>query len=126
MLEIWKDIPNWVGLYQASNLGSIRSVRRTTVRPHARTGTLYAQPYGGVVLSPKTGRGGYLYVNLWKENKGHMRAVHRLVCSAFNGEADNNLVCNHKDHNRANNQITNLEFITQSENLIHAWKSRRR
>lgn len=124
--EIWEDIPGWIGYYQASNLGRIRSMRRSTIRPHSVSKGLYAQPYGGFVLSPKTGRGDYLYVNLWRNNKRHMRAVHRLVCAAFKGLPIANLVCNHIDHNRQNNTVENLEFITQKENLQHAKNAGRR
>jgi hypothetical protein len=117
--EIWKDIPSWQGLYQASSFGRIRSIlnERTVYGKHG----WYTRCYGGQLLSPKVGQGNYLYVNLWNANKGHMRAVHRLVCEAFNYHPNYaNLVCNHIDHNRQNNYANNLEFITQKENLEHA------
>lgn len=121
LLEEWKDIPSWRGLYQASSFGRIKSV--INVREVYGKHGLYQRPYGGTILSPKTGDGGYLYVNLWKENIGHMRAVHRLVCEAFNPNKDfETLVTNHLDGNRANNLPSNLEFITQKENLIDAEK----
>ena len=123
-LEEWKEIPGWVGYYEASNLGNIRSIKRYLEVPHPHSGMLYIRPYGGQQLSPKTGDGGYLYVSLWRENKGHMCAVHRLVCGAFTGHIPNELVCNHIDANRSNNTIQNLEFITQKENLEHARKLR--
>ena len=124
--EVWKPIPLWEGLYEASSAGRIRSVKRYIERPHWTGKTTYIQSYGGKILSPKIGDGGYLYVNLCRENKGHMRAVHRLVCAAFNGNAPSWLVCNHINHSRQDNTINNLEFITQKENLQHAKNAGRR
>ena len=124
--EEWRPIPDWEQLYEASNLGRVRSVKRVLKRPHWTGKCLYKQSYGGKILSPKVGDGGYLYVNLWKNNKGHMRAVHRLVCAAFNGAAPSYLVCNHINHNRQDNTLTNLEFVTQKENLQHAKNAGRR
>jgi hypothetical protein len=122
----WNDIPEWEGYYQASNEGQIRSVKRFISRPHWTGKTNYTQSYGGKILSPKVGDGGYLYVNLWKQNKGHMRAVHRLVCAAFNSKDHKELVCNHINNCRHDNTSTNLEFITQKENLQHARNQGRR
>ena len=118
--EVWKEVPGWEGYYEASNLGNIRSVTRYYNIQHSRTGSTYIKPYVGKVLSPKVGDGGYLYVNLWRDNKGYTRAVHRLVCGAFLGHIPDNLVCNHLDSNRKNNSLSNLEFVTQKENLAHA------
>lgn len=119
--EEWKDIPSWQGLYQASSFGNIRSLENS--RQICHRGVVYTRTYGGKQLSPKRGRGGYLYVNLWKNNCGHMRAVHRLVCEAFNPHKNSSfLVVNHKDGNPQNNFFTNLEFITQKENLLDAAK----
>jgi len=120
-IEDWKDIPSWMGLYQASSYGRIRSIEneQTVV---GRWGE-YTRTYGGYILSPKIGDGGYLYVNLWKNNKGYMRAVHRLVCEAWNPRPEfETLVTNHLDGNRQNNNYLNLEFITQKENVDHAAK----
>lgn len=119
--EVWKDIPSWKGLYQASSLGNIRSVKN--YRKVLGKWGPYTRAYGGQSISPKVGRGGYLYVNLWNANKGHMRAVHRLVCETFNPHVNfENLVTNHVDGNRQNNHYLNLEFITQKENLLDAAK----
>jgi hypothetical protein len=117
--EEWKDIPSWLGLYQASSLGRIRSIENERT-VEGRWGE-YTRSYGGQILSPKIGDGGYLYVNLWNANKGHMRAVHRLVCESFNPSLNHEyLVTNHLDGNRQNNHYLNLEFITQKENVKHA------
>ena len=119
--EEWRDIPSWLGLYQASSLGNIRSIEneRTVL---GRWGK-YTRSYGGRLLSPKLGDGGYLYVNLWNANKGHMRTVHRLVCEAFNHHPNFEfLVTNHIDGDRQNNHYLNLEFISQKENVADATK----
>jgi hypothetical protein len=117
--EEWRDIPSWQGLYQASSYGNIRSIEneRTVL---GRWGE-YTRSYGGSVLSPKVGDGNYLYVNLWNANRGHMRAVHRLVCEAFCPNPNFEfLVTNHIDGNRQNNHYLNLEFVSQKENVAHA------
>lgn len=115
-IEIWIDIPSWMDLYQASSLGRIRSVVRT-LTVDSNKGYEYIRSYGGQILSPKKHKAGYLYVNLWKGNKGYMRAVHRLVGEAFNEGFSDELVCNHKDFNKENNCPENLEFVTQLENV---------
>ena len=97
--EIWMDIPSWLDLYQASSLGRIRSVIRT-LTVDSNKGYEYVRSYGGQILSPKKHKAGYLYVNLWKGNKGHMRTVHRLVGEAFNENFSDELVCNHRDFNK--------------------------
>lgn len=117
--EEWRCIPSWPGLYEASSLGRIRSVPRLLTRTASRNpnGT-QTRTYGGRVLSPKVGRGGYLYVSLWADNKPSMRAVHRLVCEAFHGESS--LDCNHLDGVRSHNEASNLEWLSRRDNLMYS------
>lgn len=120
--EVWKDIPSWLGIYQASSHGNIRSVPRKIQQTNCKFKSgIQERTVGGKVLSPKTGRGGYLYVNLWFNNKAKMRAVHRLVCEAFVGEAVG-LDVNHKNGIKSDNSAKNLEWLTRKENLNHAFK----
>lgn len=95
--EIWKDIPGYEGLYQASTFGNIRN----------RKGDVLCQ-----YLNEETG---YLTLNLCKKNIARTKSVHRLVALTFKGLS--NLVVGHDDDNKQNNHIDNLEYITHRENL---------
>ena len=119
--EEWKSIPGWDGYYEASSLGMIRSVRRILSRPHPKNPLLIRdRAYGGKILSPKIGSGGYPAVSLWKNNRGVTIEVHRLVCSAFTGLMPNGLDVNHINGCRTDNRSINLEWVTRKENLMHS------
>lgn len=100
MKEIWKDVPDYEGLYKASNSGLIFGVKRQRL------------------VKPNLNRHGYYTLTLSKNNKRNTRSVHRLVATAFLGKS--NLVINHKDGVKTNNNICNLEFITIAQNNRHA------
>lgn len=76
----------------------------------------------GNTLTPSLNENGYLYVTLWKENKQYPRSVHRLVAAAYLPNPSNRPFVNHKDANRANPHRDNLEWVTQSENILHAYR----
>lgn len=106
--EIWKDIPEYEGLYQASNLGNIKSLN-------------YNKTQNSKILKQSTSKIGYKRVQLWKNNKGISFLVHRLVALTFFNDYNENLQVNHKDGNKANNTITNLEMVTAKENQLHSY-----
>lgn len=111
--EIWKVIPGFDGLYEASNLGRIRSKARIR-----RSGV----PLRGRVLKPTVSRGGYLQVAL--TNMDGIRKdmkVHRLVAMAFLSNPENKEQVNHKNGVRNDNRLENLEWCTCSENHRHAF-----
>ena len=64
---------------------------------------------------------GYLFVSLWKDNKRYQRKVHRLVADAFLEKEENRNEVNHKNGNKEDNRIRNLEFCNRSENIRHAY-----
>lgn len=102
--EQWRDIPGYEGLYEVSDHGRVRSM-------HGRRGSAVH------MLNP--GRtNGYLMVGLCKNKNKWQVTVHRLVMLAFVGES-NGLFTNHKDGNRSNNHLSNLEYVTNVENLRH-------
>lgn len=103
MGEIWKDIPGYEGLYQASSFGRIRNKYNKIIQ-HS-TNTL-----------------GYQRLQLSKCGAPKNHWVHRLVWMAFNGVIPNGMVINHKDENPSNNYLDNLMLCTQKENLN--WGSR--
>ena len=100
MQEIWKDIEGYNDLYQVSNLGRIKSLKR-----HRET-----------ILKP--GKvAGYYTVCLYKFGKAYYKRLSRVVCEAFYEEKDiSNLVCDHIDKCRINNYYKNLRWTTPAEN----------
>jgi len=109
MTEIWKDIPDYEGLYQASNLGRIKSL-----------GSQRIMPNGGIRIYPEkifspVDRNGYLKVDLRKNNIAKSHSVHRLVYESFNGKTD--LPIDHKiEKDKKNNRLSNLQALSIREN----------
>ena len=66
---------------------------------------------------------GYMYVKLWINNKTRAAFIHRLVATAYIPNPDNKPDVNHKDGNKHNNSVENLEWVTKSENMIHAYQT---
>lgn len=110
MEEIWKDIPGFEGFYQVSNLGRIKSLDRIKKTQKG------SRKYKGFILKPSIGSHGYYVVNLCCKSY----CVHRLVISVFLTNHLKKTDVNHKDFNKLNNNIENLEWCTRSENMIHA------
>lgn len=119
-MEIWKDIPGWEGIYQASSEGRIRSVPREHMRP-SRKGNVCCYRMKGRVLREAKNEKGYSVVVLSDAANGRrplMHRVHRLVCRTFHGEPANpELEAAHNDGVRSNNRANNLRWATRAENL---------
>ena len=119
MEEIWKDIKDYEGYYQVSNLGQVRSVDRTIVR---KDGTVYRRK--GRILTPIENKDGYYQIKLCKDGKYHTKRIHQLVGLYFlelpSDFDTGHYEINHKDCNRKNNVYTNLEWITHIENVRYA------
>lgn len=113
-MEIWKPITGYEGLYSVSNLGNIKSLER--VVPHGKSGT---RRFPEKLKTP-TDVHGYLYCHLYKNNSSKRFAVHRLVAEAFIPNLDGKPEVNHKDGDKHNNCVENLEWATKSENMRHA------
>ena len=113
--EQWRDIPDMIGFYQASSLGRIRSVSRT----RRIFGGWTAQCKGRIISLLKF-PSGYLRFNASLDGAIKSVAVHRCVALAFINNAENKPCVNHKDSNRANNSASNLEWVTNQENCLHA------
>ncbi len=99
-------------MYQVSDLGRVRSLDRVDSGGNKRKGAI--KQFGYV------SRKGYATVCLGKNNKQYMRYVHRLVVSAFIAPLKDKEVVNHIDLNCKNNELSNLEIVTQKENMAHA------
>lgn len=102
-MEIWKDIENYVGYYQVSSYGRVKNIKT------------------GNILTGDINNNGYKRVCLYTPVKKRF-FIHRLVAYHFCEGYQDNLVVNHKDGNKQNNKADNLEWITRSENDLHAYK----
>lgn len=108
--EIWRDIEGYEGLYQVSNLGRVKSLEKQCG----------VQIQKEKILKPGLVKGGYYRVGLTKNGIRKSKLVHRLVAETF---IPINLTVNHKDGNKSNNTVDNLEWTTQKENNIHAYQT---
>lgn len=114
MKEIWKDIKDYEGLYQVSNLGRIKSIKNNNIK--------YGH-YKDFILSQTDNNSfHYMRCGLCKNGKLKYYAVHRLVAQAFIPNTNNYLEVNHKDGDKSNNCVDNLEWCTRSQNMKHAIK----
>lgn len=110
--EIWKDIKDYEGLYQVSNLGNVKSLKfrnKMTIFERER------------LLTPKNNKG-YLRVRLSKNNKQRTYSIHRLVANSFIPNNENKPCVNHINGNKKDNRPENLEWCSYSENEQHSRK----
>lgn len=114
--EIWKDVPEFEGYYQVSNMGRVRSV------PHQDK---YGRKHGGKLLRPINAGNGYYRVHLSKNDKRSLVFVHRLVAFLFVPNPQKHTIINHKDENPFNNRADNLEWCTQSYNINYGLRNRK-
>ena len=111
MEEVWKDVQGYEGLYQVSNLGRVKSLERSVY--HSKGGN---RIYPGKILNPSNNGDGYLFLYLSKNGTTKEYRVNRLVAEAFIPNPDNLEVVNHKDENKLNNSVENLEWCTVEYN----------
>lgn len=125
MEEIWKDIPNYEG-YQASSLGRIRTYNKKTYTQkhgerHWKNRILKFKPS---TSSNNLGQGTGYRVTLWKNGKGKDYLVARLVATTFlENLIDTKMTVNHKNGNRLDNRIENLEWLSLSENIKYGFEN---
>lgn len=112
MREIYKPVKGYEGLYEVSNLGNVKSLKK--VRGRALSGERLLKPH---IVN------GYVMVTLCKDSKPFNASVHRLIAEAFIPNPENKETINHIDGNKQNNSIDNLEWATQRENNIHAYRT---
>lgn len=116
MKEIWKQIDEFPD-YEVSNLGNVRSVTREVI--DAKCTRIFERK----VLKPWQDIHGYYHVSLRVNGETKKRSVHRLVAQAFIANPDNKPQVNHKDGNPKNNVVENLEWCTNAENTLHAYRT---
>lgn len=110
--EVWKDIPNYNGIYQASNLGRIKSISRPYLI-RMRNGRVDTRISKTKILRERTSHNGYSIINLNNLTK----YVHVLVASAFLPNLYKKETVDHINTIRSNNQVVNLRWTTMSENM---------
>lgn len=115
MNEIWKDIPGWEGMYQVSNMGHIRSMPREWL--HRGRCSLWLP---GKEIQVRGHYRGYMRFDMHRDGKRTTMYVHEAVASAFLGKRpDAMAVVNHRNGDKGENRIENLEWATRSENIQH-------
>ncbi len=102
-MEQWKDIEGYEGIYEVSNYGKVRRIDT------------------GYVMKERLTFDGYVKATLTTNSKAKDFRVHRLVANAFIPNPDNKETVNHKDGNKLNNHISNLEWATRSEQTQHSY-----
>ena len=107
MREIWKDIKGFEGLYQISNYGRVKSLQMYAGGKYIRRNK---------ILMPCNNGNGYYIVYLMKDRKRNVKYIHRLVAQAFIENPNNYSCINHKDENKTNNNVNNLEWCTYKYN----------
>lgn len=105
MEEIWKDIKNWEGQYQVSNYGRVKSLSRTIKKSDGTTQTFKER-----IMKISNDNKGYPKVVFCNDRKQKCIRIHRLVAEAFIPNPDNLSQVNHKDENKMNNYVGNLEW----------------
>lgn len=109
--EKWKPIPGYEGIYEASTLGKIKSLKPGVF-------------YGRIMKQSVNKRNGYCYVCLSKNGKAKNVRVHKYIALTFLENNDSSKTqINHLDGDKTNNKIENLEYCTGKENMHHAYKT---
>lgn len=107
MVEIFKDIPGYEGLYEVSNLGRVR--------------TKHISNNGVIFRKPGLTKDGYLRLKLYKNKKYKHFGIHQLVLLAFVGRCPANKEINHRNCNKRCNELNNLEYVSRSKNIRHGY-----
>ncbi len=119
-MEIWKDVKGFEGYYQVSNLGRVKRLATKFICGCKGGGKRYIS-FKEKILSPCSYTNKYLCVTLCTQQKKERPMLHRLVALHFLSNNENKEQVNHKDGNVKNNIVDNLEWVTQSENMLHSY-----
>lgn len=119
-MEIWKDIKGFEGFYKVSSFGRIKRVA-TKFKCGSRWGKKRQIRFKEKILIPNTYPNGYTFVSLCTQKIKSRPMVHRVVAQHFIPNHFNKPQVNHKDGIKGNNNVKNLEWVTQSENMHHSF-----
>lgn len=120
-METWKDIIGFEGLYQVSDTGKVKSMKRKSMNAGSYNGFVSVQERE---LKQTINRLGYHVLTLFKDGCRHFRIVHRLVAEAFLENKKKYKEVNHKDLDKSNNHVSNLEWCDRSYNINHSYTKR--
>lgn len=114
LMEQWKDVEGYEGMYQVSNLGRVKSLSRK--RAIGSNWRIIEER----ILKPQNAKDGYKQVNLCRDGRQKSVTVHRLVAETFIDNPDNKKTINHISGIKEDNRLINLEWMSQTENNRHA------
>lgn len=112
MKEIWKPVKGFEGLYEVSNKGRVKSLAKVIIRTNG-----VPISYKEKILNPSMDNCEYLHVRLSLGNKYKLFKVHRLVAAHFLPDYSEELTINHKNHDKFDNRVENLEMMTLYDNI---------
>lgn len=122
--EIWKDIPGYEGIYQASNFGKIKRLSNNNINIYIYKNRKekFKRTMQEKILKPVIKKDGYSLITLSKNNIKERFYLHRLIAICYIPNIKNKSQINHKDGNKMNNSVHNLEWCTAKENMNHAFR----
>ncbi len=120
-MEIWKDVVGFEGLYQVSNTGKVKGIKRKSLNSGSYSGVINVKERQ---LKQTKNKLGYHVLTLFKDGKRYFKIVHRIVAEAFIENNNNLPEVNHKDLNKSNNNVSNLEWCDRCQNINHMYQNR--
>mgnify|MGYP002409568596 CR=1 FL=1 len=113
--EVWKDVVGFEDYYEVSNTGKVRRKDHITVYKNGARAR-----FSQTILKPSVFKKGYLMVFLSVKSKKKAKSVHRIVAEAFIPNPENKETVNHIDCDKTNNHVSNLEWLSNEENIQHS------